>query len=356
MSRVPLALSRRGERIEAVHYGSIAITDPAGRLLTGIGDVDLRTYIRSSNKMIQALPLIRSGAADRFGLTGEEIAVCCASHTGARYHLEAVRSILGKLGLDTAALGCGAHQPDDRAELTRLIAGGAEPTALHNNCSGKHAGMLATCLAMNWPLEGYLSLEHPLQQWILSLMSEHTGVPAAQIGTAIDGCSLPTFYLPLTSIATALARFVDSARNGDEASTRIMSAVAAHPEMIYEHGGFDTELIRALGSRCIAKRGAMAVFVMGLDTLQHGPIGIAVKLEDGNSAQMPPVVMRVLDELDVLSPAELEQLAHFGRIVVENCNGMRVGDVVTDFTLEAHAQTAPSAVGLNGASYGRSSS
>ena len=334
MSGVPLAFSRRAERIEATHLGSIAIVDAGGRLLFGIGDIGLATYIRSSNKMIQALPVIRSGAADRFGLSSAEIAICCASHSGARYHLDVVAGMLAKLGLESSALGCGAHEPGDRQELARLMSTGIAPSVLHNNCSGKHAGMLATCLAMGWPIEGYLSLEHPLQQWILELMAEHTMVPASQIGTAIDGCSLPTFYLPLNAIATSLALYVDNARRGDEASSRIMAAVAEHPELIYEHGGFDSELIRALGPRCIAKRGAMAMFVIGLDTLSYGPIGIAVKLEDGNIAQMPPVVMRALEQIGVLSPAELERLAPYRGIVVENCNGMRVGDVYTDFTLE----------------------
>lgn len=291
--------------------------------------------------MIQALPVIRSGAADRFGFAPKEIAICCASHSGAGYHLETVSGMLAKMGLEPSALGCGVHEPGDRAEFTRLIAGGFAPSVLHNNCSGKHAGMLATCLAMGWPIDSYIALEHPLQQWILELMSEHTSVPTAQIGTAIDGCSLPTFHLPLDSIATALARFVHNSRTGDEASSRIMGSVATYPEMIYEEGGFDSELIRALGARCIAKRGAMAVFVVGLDTLRFGPIGLAAKLEDGNMAQIPPVVMNVLEQLEVLSPAELEQLAPYRRIVVENCNGMRVGDVVTEFALQRFAEAAP---------------
>jgi L-asparaginase II len=338
MSRIPLALSRRGERVEATHFGSVAVVDAAGRLLYGFGDVTLRTYIRSSNKMIQALPVIRSGAAERFGFSTEEIAICCASHSGASYHLDAVRSMLEKMGLQAEALRCGSHEPGDRAELARLVGSGLAPSALHNNCSGKHAGMLATCLAMGWPIDSYLALEHPLQQWVLELMAEFSMVPSEQIGTAIDGCSLPTFYLPLASIATSLARYVEAARGGDPAAARIMEAVAAFPEMIYERGGFDTELVRALGVRCIAKRGAMAVFVIGLDTLQHGPIGITVKLEDGNIAQMPPVVMRVLEQIGVLSPAELELLAPFRRIIVENCNGMRVGDVVSDFMLESFSE------------------
>lgn len=339
-NRVPLIVSRRADRIEAVHYGSIAVTDATGRLLFGVGDVHLPTYVRSSNKMIQALPVVRSGAADRFGFSDREIAVCCASHSGAQYHLEAVRSMLRKIGLDESALGCGAHEPADRPELTRLLCAHETPGAIHNNCSGKHTGMLATCLAMGWQTTGYLSLEHPLQQWILELMSTHADVPASDIGIAIDGCSLPTFHLPISSIATALARYVYDARNGDDASARILAAVAAYPEMIYEHGGFDTELIRALGGRGIAKRGAMAVFVVGIDTQAYGPIGVTVKLEDGNIAPMPLVVMRVLDQLDVLTSDEREQLAPYSRRSIENYNAINVGDLVSDFDLESYVTAA----------------
>ncbi|MBC8144392.1 MAG: asparaginase [bacterium] len=337
-SPVPLIVSRRAERVEAIHYGSIAIADPAGRLLFGLGDVQLPTYVRSSNKMIQALPVIRSGAADRFGFTDEEIAVCCASHSGARYHIDAVESMLAKIGLPQDALGCGPHEPADRTELARLFCERESPTAVHNNCSGKHAGMLATCLAKGWPTDGYLSIDHPLQQWILQLMSEHSGVPASRIPIAVDGCSLPTFYLPISSIATSVARYLDNALNGDEASSRIVNAIAAHPEMIYEIGGFDTELIRTLGPRCIAKRGAMAVFVVALDTPAYGPIGITVKLEDGNIAPMPLVVIRVLEQLGVLSSTERAQLAPFTRGIIENYNAMHVGDLVADFVVNRYAE------------------
>src|SRR5688572_23891258 len=142
-SRIPLIVSRRADRIEAVHYGSIAIADASGRLLFGLGDVHLPTYVRSSNKMIQALPIVRSGAADRFDFSDPEIAVCCASHSGAQYHLDAVSSMLLKVGLSQNALDCGAHAPADRTESSRLTCNGLVPSAIHNNCSGKHAGMLA---------------------------------------------------------------------------------------------------------------------------------------------------------------------------------------------------------------------
>lgn len=338
MTREPLAVSRRNGRIEAVHYGSIAVVDTGSRILFGSGDVHLRTYVRSSNKMIQALPVVRSGAADRFGFTDRELAVCCASHSGADYHLDAVRSMLAKAGIEYEALGCGAHEPADRTEFTRLLVARTSSTALHNNCSGKHAGMLAACVAMGWPTTGYLDFDHPLQQWILSLMSEHTLVAAEDIGIGIDGCSLPTFYLPISAFATALARFVANASSGDPASSRIMGAVAAYPEMIYEHGGFDTELVRALRGRCIAKRGAMAMFVVGINTVAYGPIGIAVKLEDGNIAHMPVVVMRVLDQIGVLSDGERATLEPFYHVDLRNYSGMLVGDIVSEFVLERYLE------------------
>jgi L-asparaginase II len=233
------------------------------------------------------------------------------------------------------------HEPGDRTEFARLHREGIEPNALHNNCSGKHAGMLATCVAKGWPTESYLESEHPLQRWIHELMSEYTGMPVDRIVTAIDGCSLPTFYLPLATIATALARFVDDARTSEHPASRIMRAVNAHPEMIYEHGGFDTEVIRAFGGRAIAKRGAMAIFVIGVDSAQHGPIGIAVKLEDGNIVHMPPVVLRLLEQLELLSRDEYEQLRPFGTMVLENHNRIRVGEVTAEFNIEHYADAAP---------------
>lgn len=340
MSRAPLAVTRRGGRIEATHYGSIVITDPNGGILFSIGDADLPTYVRSSNKMIQALPVVRSGAADKYGFTQQELAVCCASHSAAHYHLDTVRSILEKIGLDVSDLGCGAHDPSDPSAFKRLICSGEQPTAIHNNCSGKHAGMLAATLAMGWPIENYLEWDHPLQQWIFDLMVEHSGVPREQIGTATDGCSLPTFYLPLSSIATCLARFMANAEAGDEASRRIVNAMAAFPEMIYEHGGFDSELIRALRGRGIAKRGAMAVFVVGLLSQRFGPIGMAVKLEDGNISQMPVVVMSALEQLELITPEEATHLADFRRIIIRNWNEMEVGDIAAQFTLTAAARVS----------------
>ncbi|MBS1914272.1 MAG: asparaginase [Bacteroidetes bacterium] len=335
MNRNPLAVTHRSGRIDALHYGSVVVTDPAGRILYSANDPHYPTYLRSSIKMIQALPVVLSGAVERFEFTDRELAICCASHVGADYHLATVAEMLRKIGLDEPDLGCGAHEPDDRAERKRLLCSENAPTQLHNNCSGKHTGMLAACVAKGWPVESYLEIDHPLQQWILDLMAEHSGIPRQQIGIGIDGCSLPAFYMPISGVSTALARFVAGAADPSSAAGRIMHAVRTYPEMINDVGGFDSEIIRATNGRAIAKRGAMAIFVVGITTEKYGPIGVTVKLEDGNMAPMPVVVMKVLEEMEVLTEEEIIALRRFRTIPLANWRGLDVGDVAADFSITA---------------------
>jgi L-asparaginase II len=336
MVEIPLAVSYRGGRIEGVHHGSIAVTDPSGKLLYGVNDPLYKTYLRSSIKMIQALPVVLSGAVDTFGFTDAELAICCASHNGAPYHIETVTGMLRKLGLSESALGCGAHDPHNREELGKLFCEGRNPSQLHNNCSGKHTGMLAACLAKGWPIENYLAPEHPLQEWILDLIAEYSGVDRNDIGTATDGCSLPTFFMPLVGAATIAARFTAQAIVEGTPSQRIMKAVAAHPEMINEIGGFDTELIRVMEGRGIAKRGAMAIFLVGAMTESHGPVGVAFKLDEGDMTSMPPVVMRALEGIGALSAEESDELERFRTIRLKNWNGIEVGEIRAEFDITEH--------------------
>lgn len=336
MSHSPLVSAYRGGNLDAVYYGSVAVTDSTGRLLFAYDEPYYKAFLRSSVKMFQAIPVILSGAADRFGLSDAELAICCASHTGTGYHLEAAAGILQKIGLDRSMLLCGAHEPADRAERDRLIMQNEAPSELHNNCSGKHAGMLATCLAQGWPLESYLEIDHPLQIWIHDLIAEFSSVRRDQLVMGMDGCSLPTCYLPLATISTMLARFVERA-GSDTAERRILAAVAAFPEMIHELGAFDSKLTRVLAGRGIAKRGAMAIHVVGVDTDRYGPIGITVKLEDGNNDSVPIAVMSVLKQIGILMPDQQEQLRRFETIHLANWRGVDVGDMEPTFTLAAVA-------------------
>jgi L-asparaginase II len=335
MIRTPLAVSHRSSRIDALHYGSVAVADPGGNIIFHANDPQYPTYLRSSIKMVQAIPVVLSGAADRFNFTEAELAVCCASHSGAGYHLSTVQGMLAKIGLDEPALGCGSHEPSDREEFTRLLCSNTVPSQLHNNCSGKHAGMLAVCVTMGWPIETYLSIEHPLQQWIYDLMADHSGIARENIGIGIDGCSLPAFYMPISGAATAVARYMDRANAGEPAQSRIVQAIMARPEMIGEHGSFDTELTAALRGRAIAKRGAMAMFVVGINTERYGPLGIAVKLEDGNITPMPVIVMRVLESIGALSEEELIALERYRSMPIKNWKGIETGEIATNFSLVA---------------------
>ena len=332
MSHSPLVTAYRGGNTDGVYYGSVAVTDSTGRLLFSYEEPDYKAFLRSSVKMFQAIPVVLSGAAERFGFGDAELSICCASHTGASYHLEAAAGILRKTGLDPSALRCGAHEPADRTERDRLIRENEAPSQLHNNCSGKHAGMLATCLAQGWPLESYLEIDHPLQIWIHELISEYAGVPRRELVTAMDGCSLPTCYLPIATISTMLARFVERAGR-DGAEQRILAATAACPEMIQEAGAFDTELTRVLAGRGIAKRGAMAIHVVGVDTDRYGPIGITVKLEDGNNDSVPIAVMSVLKQIGILSESQHQELRRFETIHLANWRGIDVGDMEPTFIL-----------------------
>jgi len=333
MHRSPLAISKRGSRIDALHYGSIVVVDTAGEILFSVNHPDFPTYLRSSIKMLQAIPAVASGGADVYGFTPDEIAICVASHVGASYHIETVARMLSKIGLDEHALVCGQQEPDDPAERKRLLCSDTPPSQLHNNCSGKHTGMLAACCAMGWPVENYHALEHPLQQWILDLLSDYSGIGRDLIAVGIDGCSLPSFYMPISGAARVIARFVDNAQVDATADARIMRSVAAHPEMINASGGFDTELIRVTGGRFLAKRGAMAMFLMGAVTERYGAIGIAIKLEDGNMAPVPLVVMKALRDLDLLTPEEVRGLEAFTTLPLRNWRGIDVGEVSPNFSM-----------------------
>lgn len=327
MNTVALASSVRNKHVEGVHRGVVAVVNAAGELLHSVGNPDYGTYLRSAIKMVQAIPVIESGAAERFGFDNAELAVCCASHTAAEYHVRTVRGMLEKIGLAEKALACGGHLPEDSAMRDRLIRAEATPTAIYNNCSGKHTGMLAACLANDWEVEGYLELEHPLQQNILSLIAEYSGLSREEIETGIDGCSLPTFFMPMRNAAFTAAQFMARALNAGTPDQRLLQAVSAHPEMVHSETGYDTELMRALSGRCYAKRGAMGIMLVGLHTKEHGPLGIAVKLENGENKPIPVVMTNMLNRLGLLSREELLALEKFRSVSIDNWNGMLVGEI-----------------------------
>jgi L-asparaginase II len=331
---------RRGAIVESRHRGAIVVVDPDGHFITRLGDDGPITSTRSTIKPIQAIPFITSGAADHFNVDERELAVVCASHEGEPIHTETVAGMLARAGLDESALRCGAHAPYSADTAKKLEAAGQPFNQLHNNCSGKHVGMLMTAVLQGLTIDDYVSAEHPVQRKIVSTFARLAGVDE-NLPTAIDGCSAPTFGVPLCSLAVAFARLVnplgqDSTIAG--AAHRIVSAMINHPEMVGgTKGRFDTELLRAAHGKLICKIGAEASYSVGVLPSDRFPsgAGIAIKIEDGSYRGLGPTVVETLAQLGVLNEEEVGQLATYHRPVVENRRGVNVGDVRAVFKLNS---------------------
>lgn len=335
----------RGPIVESVHYGVAAVVDAAGRLVGQVGDPGLVSYYRSASKPIQAIPLVESGGAAHFGLTPAEIAVITGSHGGEDIHVAEVAAILAKIGAGPEALHCGVHPAYDKGTAAAMRARGEEPTVLNNNCSGKHAGMLALARFHGWSLDGYWEADHPVQQTMRQVIADFCGVPADQIAQGVDGCSVITFGVPITAMALSFARLVDppatwpAARRA--ACAEVVAAMAAHPEMVAgRHERLDTDLMRATGGRLIAKAGAEAVYCMARRPGDGTPgLGLALKLLDGDEGGRArnPAVMGLLRAAGLLTPEEAEALAAYTEPPVRNRRGDVVGRVYSPVTLQPPA-------------------
>jgi L-asparaginase II len=326
-----LAAAIRGDTIESVHRGHIAAVDGDGNRTISIGDPETVTFFRSAAKPFQAMPLITSGAADTFGFDESEIAMACASHSGQRRHVELVESMLAKIGLSETDLHCGSHLPFYQPEAERLIRENRSPTQLHNNCSGKHAAMLAVSKHKGWDLATYEYLEHPLQQEILRTVAEFSELPAESIDTGIDGCAAPNFAVPVAAMARSFVKLVSSVA-GDN-TRRITSAVVNHPELIGGTDRLDTMLMQAASGEILSKVGADGVWVCGVFPGKRFPngLGIALKIEDGDDFISRPVVaVEILRQLGILDQAALSQLSP---LPIKNRRGDLVGKVVSRFNL-----------------------
>jgi L-asparaginase II len=278
----PLAVQWRGEHAESVHHGHLVAVDGSGEIVFALGNPEERIYARSALKPVQALPLLRSGAAEAFGLPDVCLAVAMASHSGEDAHRAAVRSLLERAGLDEGLLQCGTHEPYHEPTARGLLVRGEVPSPLYCNCSGKHAGMLAVCKHRGWDLATYHQADHPLQVWIRDLVSELAGVPVADLAHAIDGCGVPVWRLPVIGLARAFQRL----------EPRIVKLMAAHPHLIAGTGRLDTDLMLAGQGRVIGKIGGEAVHAGAV-----GGIGWAMKVADGNKRALGPALARLLEIL-----------------------------------------------------------
>ena len=317
----------RGNQTESIHRGHIVVADSQGTILYRVGNPDCIICLRSCGKPLQALPLITSGAADRFHLTPAELAVMSGSLSGQAFHVTTIRSILDKIGLDAGVLDCGIHRPSHRPTARKLEQDGEQPSPLHNNCAGKHAAMLTLCVYHGWPLENYISPEHPVQQLILNTVASLTEVPVEQIGIGIDGCGVPVFFLPLVNLARSYAKLTSRA---DPAISRLMEAALSHPEMIAGSERICTDIMRTLGKRVFAKTGAEGGYAMSL--MEKG-WGVGIKIEDGTNRALSPVIVETLRQLQVLSREEEKSLETYHHPLIANHRKEIVGAIRAQFSL-----------------------
>lgn len=324
----------RGETVESIHRGHMAVVDGDGKLIFSVGNPETVTFFRSSSKAFQAFPVLRSGAAERFGFSDAEIALACGSHSGEKIHTETAAKMLAKIGLSEADLKCGAQIPFNEEVAEAMIHAGEKPNQLHNNCSGKHAAMLALGRHLGADLKSYDSLENPVQQAILETVSLFTDVAKNEIKIGIDGCAAPNFALPLRAMATSFARLVFPPKSFDEetreACRRLVSAMIEHPQMIAGTDRLDTILMRSARGKIISKIGAEGVYAAGILPCERWKtgLGIAVKIEDGDDKRARAVVIiELLRALGVIDETNDANLREYSPMPIKNRRGDTVGKV-----------------------------
>jgi len=326
----------RGGITESLHRGALAIVDAEGAVHSALGDIERPIFPRSAVKVLQALPLVESGAAETWGLNDEELALACASHGGEPRHAATAAGMLAKAGLDATALECGAHWPYTDGALKALARSGETPTTLHNNCSGKHAGFVCLgCMLAGATksaderrafVRGYLRPEHPVMREVTAALQAATGWNLADTPVGTDGCSIPTYAIPLRHLAHAFARVAtgQGLRQGHAAAAaRLRMAVARAPDMVAGSGRFDSRVMAALGERVFCKVGAEGVYCAAFPTLG---LGVAIKMDDGNTARACEVAMAaVIEHLLPLQGEEAALLRSLSDVALVNWNGIQVG-------------------------------
>lgn len=292
-----------------------------------VGDPGRVTYLRSCAKPIQALPLVEDGVADSYGLTDQEVAVCCASHSGEPEHLRWVRSILSRIESTEEALECGVRRPLGMEVADEVLGRGGAFSVLHNNCSGKHAGMLALAEHRGWPPSGYSDADHPVQRRMVAEMARWADVGEEEMETATDGCGVVTFALSLETMARIFARLGEAAADGATGPARIVRAMTAHPFLVAGTGRLDTEVMEAAGDRLFMKSGAEGMICAGVPS--RG-LGIALKVEDGSDRAAGPAFLALLGRLEVLDADEVDALSSGSRSVITDTRERPVGRLVVE--------------------------
>lgn len=325
----------RGNVVESRHWGHVAVADRHGRLTHFVGDPERRIYLRSSAKPFQTMAVVMSGAADRFGMTSADLAIATASHTAESVHVQQVLHLLSLVGKSVEDLQCGIHPPSDHEANEELRRRGEAPTALHNNCSGKHAAMLGVAQVLGSDTRRYLEPEAPGQRLVRRIVAEMCGVAEEEIAVGIDGCSAPVFGVPLRAMAVGYARLADPTELRPElrdAAARVRAAMLEHPYLIAGRHRVGVDIMRVGGGNLVAKTGAEAVF--GVGDIARG-IGLAIKLEDGQSRGVAPALVESLRQAGMIDDHQAEELAAWQGGPQHNFAGREVGRVAARFQFKS---------------------
>jgi L-asparaginase II len=330
-----LVIHTRGGITESFHRGVVCVVDSNGRVIHSVGDIKQVCYPRSALKFFQHIPLITSGAFDHFGFTLKELALMCGSHNGEHMHTETAGGILAKIGMGEEHLGCGAQTPTHKKDYVALIRDGKEPTAIHNNCSGKHSGFLAWCKFHGVSTHDYLSANHPLHREIKRIAALFHEMHENDLVTGVDGCSAPIFAMPVYNQAIAYKNLLNPEAFGDEKISRacelIRTAIASHPEMVAGSKRYCTDLMSVTQGKILGKTGADGVYSLAIPSSGYG---ICIKIDDGKMGPQYNVAQQVLEQLGLLN--EEEKLALHPYLLNENRNfaGNVTGETLTTSELE----------------------
>ena len=325
---IPIAVVTRSGLIECMHSGQLCVTDSNSNIIFHIGDPNTKIFLRSSAKPFIAVAFVESGAMDKFGITLEELAVICSSHSGQDFHRNTVISILHKLGLNEDSLQCGSAEPYNQDVVNKLIKENNSPSPLFNCCSGKHAGMLALCQYYGDPTENYININHPVQQLILKTIAELIGCSAADIILGTDNCTVPGYMISLQQhsyLYSLLASGYSAKSKFSNSLGLINKAMRDNPRMISGDGEFDTELMRGCESKVIGKVGDDGLYCV---SVPEKNMGICTKIEDGSERAVYPVIISLLQQLGVLNNTEIENLKAWAAPTVKDHKGVVIGDML----------------------------
>ena len=327
LAGVPAVAVTRGERVESLHQVAACAAGPDGEIVLKVGTVETPVFLRSSAKPFIAAASVREGVLERFGFGERELAVMCASHNGEPGHVELVASMLERIGASERDLACGAHPPSYEPAAAALAARGEQPSQLHNNCSGKHAGILALAKTIGAPFEGYPERSHPAQRLVLAMCERVSDDVFDGDKLAVDGCGIPVYATTLRKAAMSFARLATLSGIDDADATalaRVASAMASEPWYVGGTGRFDTDLMRVTAGRVVCKAGAEGFHC---DALLDAGLGLAVKVIDGTRRAAPPATIALLDALRAFEPGVRDALRQHAVVPVKNVAGRVVGEV-----------------------------